>query len=85
MKVLILNGSPRKNGNTSIAIDEMVKIFDAEGVETDVVQIGAMDIRGCLDCKFCKARLTLPFSVFSSERPISCFNVLKIFFIGTMR
>ena len=54
MKVLILNGSPRKNGNTSIAIDEMVKIFDAEGVETDVVQIGAMDIRGCLDCKFCK-------------------------------
>lgn len=53
MKVLIINGSPRNGGNTSIAIDEMVKVFDAEGVESDVVQIGAMDIRGCVACNYC--------------------------------
>ena len=40
MKVLIINGSPRKNGNTTIAVNEMVKVFEKEGVETRVVQIG---------------------------------------------
>ncbi|MBQ2157828.1 MAG: NAD(P)H-dependent oxidoreductase, partial [Oscillospiraceae bacterium] len=40
MKVLLLNGSPRANGNTSIALGEMVKIFAAEGVEAEVVHIG---------------------------------------------
>lgn len=53
MKVLILNGSPREGGNTSIALDEMVKVFEAEGVETDVVKIGNMDIRGCVACASC--------------------------------
>ena len=37
MKVLMLNGSPRKDGNTSIALEEMKKIFEAEGVETEIV------------------------------------------------
>ena len=36
MKVLMLNGSPRKDGNTSIALEEMKKIFEAEGVETEI-------------------------------------------------
>ena len=40
MKVLLINGSPRPNGNTSIALSEMVKIFEENGVETKVVQIG---------------------------------------------
>lgn len=53
MKVLIINGSPKVGGNTSIAVDEMVKIFDAEGVETEVVQIGSKDIRGCVACGSC--------------------------------
>ncbi len=53
MKVLILNGSPRKNGNTSIAIDEMVKVFDHEGIETEVIQVGNKDIRGCIACGRC--------------------------------
>ena len=48
MKVLIINGSPRVGGNTSIALDEMVKIFEKEGIETEVVQIGNKDIRGCI-------------------------------------
>ena len=40
MKVLIINGSPRVGGNTTVAVNELVKTFDAEGVETEVVQIG---------------------------------------------
>ena len=53
MKVLILNGSPRVGGNTSIAIDEMVKIFDSEDVSTEVVRIGNKAIRGCISCGSC--------------------------------
>lgn len=53
MKVLIINGSPRANGNTSIAVNELVKIFEAEGVETVVSQIGNKDIRGCIACGSC--------------------------------
>ena len=45
MKVLILNGSPHPNGNTSIAVAELTKTFDALGVETEVVQIGQKAIR----------------------------------------
>ncbi len=55
MKVLILNGSPRIDGNTSIAIDELVSIFDQEGVETEVVRVGNMDIRGCIACNSCSS------------------------------
>ena len=53
MKVLILNGSPRSNGNTTIALNEMVKVFAEEGVETEVIQIGNKDIRGCMACNSC--------------------------------
>ena len=52
-KVLIINGSPRVGGNTSIALSEMIKVFDAEGVETELVQIGNRDIRGCIACGTC--------------------------------
>ena len=53
MNVLILNGSPHPHGNTAAAIDEMVKIFDAEGIETEVCQIGSRNIRGCIACNRC--------------------------------
>ncbi|MBR1591457.1 MAG: flavodoxin family protein [Ruminococcus sp.] len=53
MKVLVINGSPRHEGNTSLAIDELVKTFDKEGVETEVCQIGSKDIRGCIACGKC--------------------------------
>ena len=56
MKVLILNGSPRIGGNTSIALDEMVKIFEKEGVETEVVQVGNMNVRGCIACNTCATK-----------------------------
>lgn len=53
MKVLMLNGSPRPNGNTSIALREMEKIFTQEGIETETVQVGGKDIRGCIACGKC--------------------------------
>lgn len=53
MKVLIINGSPRTDGNTTIAVNEMVKVFDAEGIDTEIVQIGKEAIRGCIACGSC--------------------------------
>ena len=53
MKVLIINGSPRQNSNTGIALAEMEKVFHKNGIETEVMQIGAMEIRGCLGCGYC--------------------------------
>lgn len=53
MKVLILNGSPRANGNTARAITELVNIFTAQGVDTEIVHIGNKDIRGCVACFSC--------------------------------
>lgn len=53
MKVLLLNGSPHKNGNTMIALKEMEKIFTADQIETEIIQIGSMNIRGCMACGGC--------------------------------
>ena len=53
MKVLILNGSPRADGNTTIAVNEMVKVFETEGIETQIMQIGSQAIRGCIACGSC--------------------------------
>ncbi len=56
MKVLILNGSPKANGNTMVAVNEMIKVFDEEGVETEVVQVGNKDVRGCVSCGSCSEK-----------------------------
>lgn len=53
MKVLIINGSPRKDGNTSIAVAEMEKVFKSLNVEVETVQIGNKDVRGCIACNSC--------------------------------
>ena len=53
MKVLMLNGSPRVGGNTSIALCEMENVFKASGVEVETVQVGNRDIRGCIACGKC--------------------------------
>lgn len=53
MKVLLVNGSPKTNGNTALALEEMEKIFRAEGIETVTLQIGNKDIRGCIACAKC--------------------------------
>ena len=53
MKVLMINGSPRPNGNTSLALREMETVFTAEGIETEIVQVGNKAIRGCIACGKC--------------------------------
>lgn len=53
MKVLIINGSPRFDGNTSLAINEMSKVFHDENIDVDLYQIGGENIRGCIACGYC--------------------------------
>lgn len=53
MKVLMINGSPRKDGNTSVALKELEKTFLEEGVEVETVQIGMQNVRGCIACGTC--------------------------------
>lgn len=53
MNVLIINGSPRVNGNTSIAVREMENVFKEEGIETEILNVGNLDIRGCIACGKC--------------------------------
>ena len=53
MKVLMINGSPHGQGNTSIALKEMEKIFAQEGIETETIHVGNKDIRGCIACGSC--------------------------------
>lgn len=53
MNVLLVNGSPKAKGNTALALEEMVKVFEAEGIETEVLHVGNKDIRGCIACGSC--------------------------------
>lgn len=53
MKVLMINGSPHAKGNTAIALEEMRKVFEAEGAETELLHIGNKDIRSCIACGTC--------------------------------
>jgi multimeric flavodoxin WrbA len=54
MKVLILNGSPRTEGNTAIALNEVARTLNGEGIETITLNIGKESIRGCLACNWCR-------------------------------
>jgi multimeric flavodoxin WrbA len=53
MKVLMINGSPHPNGNTATALSEMARIFQQEGIETELLHVGGKDIRGCIACGSC--------------------------------
>ncbi|MBQ7338713.1 MAG: flavodoxin family protein [Clostridia bacterium] len=53
MKVILINGSPRQNGNTALAFREMEAIFAAEGIESEIIHIGHLPIRGCISCGQC--------------------------------
>jgi len=53
MNVLMINGSPHANGNTSLALDEMKKIFEENGIEVNMLHIGNKAIRGCIACGSC--------------------------------
>lgn len=54
MKVLMINGSPKKKGNTALALEEMRKVFEAEGVEVKLVHVGNRAVRSCMDCGRCR-------------------------------
>lgn len=53
MHVIIINGSPRKNGNTAIALEWMADELQQEGIASETVQIGDRIIRGCMACGYC--------------------------------
>ena len=52
--IYLINGSPRQNGNTSIALEELRKIFESAGVEKEIVRVGSRDVRGCIACSRCE-------------------------------
>ena len=54
MKVLLLNGSPHKEGNTYIALNEVAKTLEENGVETEIVYLGTKPLQGCIACGRCK-------------------------------
>ena len=56
MKVLLINGSPRKNGNTFTALSEIAKTLQTEGIESEIVWIGNKPVRGCIACGTCKIK-----------------------------
>ena len=53
MKVLLLNGSPRVSGVNGTALQEMVQVFEQNGIETEVVHVGNQAVRGCMACGYC--------------------------------
>lgn len=53
MKILLLNGSPHPDGTTARAFAEMLPIFAEEGIETEIIRVGSMDVRGCVACQSC--------------------------------
>ena len=69
MKVLMLNGSPNQKGTTYIALNEMQKVFEKEGIESEIVHVGNKVIRGCMDCGYCRSN---PRCAFNDD----CVNVI---------
>ena len=53
MKVVAFNGSPRKDGNTNILINRLLRELEGEGIETELVQLSEKEIRGCIACFKC--------------------------------
>ena len=56
MKVLLINGSPHKNGNTFLALSQIAQTLQTEGIDTEIEWIGAQPIRGCIVCNTCKTK-----------------------------
>lgn len=53
MKVIAFNGSPRKDGNTALLLKEVLKTIEAQGIETEYIQLGGQLVRGCTACYGC--------------------------------
>lgn len=67
MKVLLVSASPRRNGNTFIALSEVQKTLEKDGIETELIQIGTKPIRGCIACNWCKNHLNEHRCIFDDD------------------
>lgn len=56
MRVLLINGSPHKHGNTFLALNEIAKQLEKNGIESEMLQVGTKPIRGCIACGTCKMK-----------------------------
>ena len=72
MKVLMINGSPHKEGNTYIALKEMEKIFSEEEIESEIIQVGKKPIRGCIGCRACAEKGCCVFGDCVNELALKC-------------
>ena len=54
MKILLINGSPKREGNTFIALNEVAKTLEAEGIEAEIIHVGHKDVHGCIACNKCR-------------------------------
>lgn len=53
MKVLLINGSPKANGNTAFALKQMAEVFSDQGIDAEIIHVGHLAIRGCVACGSC--------------------------------
>lgn len=56
MKIVAFNGSPRRNGNTFLLLQFLFRIFETEGIETELIQLGNKVVHGCTACGICKEK-----------------------------
>lgn len=54
MKVLLVSASPRRGGNTFTALSEVKKTLESDGIDTELVELGAKPVRGCIACNGCR-------------------------------
>lgn len=74
MKVLLINGSPRKNGCTFTALNEIAKEFQNQGIDSEIVQIGTAGIHGCIGCGTCREKKSC---VFEDDIVNECVEKMK--------
>ncbi len=85
MKVLLINGSPHKNGNTYTALAEVAKTLEGEGIETEIFWLDTKPVRGCVGCGACRAK-QLGRCAFDDDvcnRLIECFADADGFVVGS--
>lgn len=67
MKVIAINGSPRKNGNTGLVLRIMADELEQQGIEVETIQIGHLNIHGCIHCEYCRQQSPDNLCVFTED------------------
>ncbi len=73
MKAVAFNCSPRENGNTAAMIKDLFKVLEAEGIETELIQVGGHDLHGCRGCGVCRKKKDMH-CIFEDDIINSCIN-----------